>query len=538
MARTLRITVPVAILFASLAFLPHTTHAAQINISIANMAFSPSALTVNAGDTVAWTNNDSVAHTVTADDGSFNSGTVQPGQTYTHLFTSSGAVSYHCALHPSMTGTVSIAASAAAGNSGNAADLKAQAQALLNRITALQAQLGGSTTAPSGVTLDSSACPLIGRSLKKGSSGDDVSRLQQFLARDTAIYPEAQVSGYYGALTEAAVKRWQVKYNIVSTGDAATTGYGVVGPRTAAAIALVCSTLNGGGAAPGTQSGANVGGYIQVTPISGPVPLAVKVIVTVNTVNSCTGGSYQLDYGDGTLPNTITVPAGNCQQQVQTLGHSYLYGGNYQITLSAGSHRTSASVIAYGPGPSQGVPGVTTPSQNDSLSASPTSGTAPLSVTFSGVINGAQACGGGSYNLQFGDGQSVPLTFDSATCSARSFSVSHQYQSAARFSAKLYKGTSTSALAANEVFIDVSGGTATTPMTVVPGIGGNPLAAQAQFDGGCSSYTIDWGDGATPATGTCGTGAMTVGHTYSLNGSYTVTLTRGSRVDTAGITIQ
>ena len=100
------------------------------------------------------------------------------------------------------------------------AELQAQAQALLAQVQALQAQLGagitggtgtGGTTIPvytgtSGVKqlhgVNSSACPLIGRALGS-ASGDDVSRLQQFLARDPSVYPEARVTGYYGALTEA-----------------------------------------------------------------------------------------------------------------------------------------------------------------------------------------------------------------------------------------------------------------------------------------------------------------------------------------------
>ncbi len=80
------------------------------------------------------------------------------------------------------------------------------------------------------------ACSPLTRQLKKGSrdsdTGGEVSRLQRFLARDAAIYPESLISGYFGSLTDQAVKRWQTKYNVVSFGDAALTGYGSVGPKT------------------------------------------------------------------------------------------------------------------------------------------------------------------------------------------------------------------------------------------------------------------------------------------------------------------
>src|SRR5947209_91487 len=67
------------------------------SVSISGMAFNPPTLEVHAGDTVTWTNNDQVSHSVTADDGSFDSsaalcrstltvGCVQPGRTYVHNF--------------------------------------------------------------------------------------------------------------------------------------------------------------------------------------------------------------------------------------------------------------------------------------------------------------------------------------------------------------------------------------------------------------------------------------------------------------------
>lgn len=80
------------------------------------------------------------------------------------------------------------------------------------------------------------SCLPVTKQLKKGSrdseTGGEVSRLQKFLARDAAIYPSGIISGYFGNLTEQAVKKWQTKYGIVSYGDAPSTGYGVVGPKT------------------------------------------------------------------------------------------------------------------------------------------------------------------------------------------------------------------------------------------------------------------------------------------------------------------
>ena len=64
--------------------------------------------------------------------------------------------------------------------------------------------------------------------LQKGNRGVDVANLQKALSMD-GVYPEAIFSGNYGNLTEIAVIKFQVKYNIVSGGSPSTTGYGRVG---------------------------------------------------------------------------------------------------------------------------------------------------------------------------------------------------------------------------------------------------------------------------------------------------------------------
>ena len=84
------------------------TSTGPAKVSIVNLAYSPSAITVPAGTTVMWTNMDPVSHTVTADDNSFNSGLIPPGQTYSHTFTTPGAVPYHCLVHPFMHGMIVV----------------------------------------------------------------------------------------------------------------------------------------------------------------------------------------------------------------------------------------------------------------------------------------------------------------------------------------------------------------------------------------------------------------------------------------------
>ncbi len=74
------------------------------------MYYSPSTITVVIGvnNTVTWINNDDVPHTVTATGGSFNSGNLNAGQTWSHTFTTPGTYAYYCAYHQWMTGTVVV----------------------------------------------------------------------------------------------------------------------------------------------------------------------------------------------------------------------------------------------------------------------------------------------------------------------------------------------------------------------------------------------------------------------------------------------
>ncbi|OQP62880.1 hypothetical protein A3860_26585 [Niastella vici] len=73
-----------------------------------NMSFSVASLTVKAGTTVTWTNNDNVTHTVTADDNSFNSGDITAGHSYTKTFSVQGTFPYHCIYHSMMKATVIV----------------------------------------------------------------------------------------------------------------------------------------------------------------------------------------------------------------------------------------------------------------------------------------------------------------------------------------------------------------------------------------------------------------------------------------------
>ena len=80
--------------------------AADVNIE--NFAFSAPTITVAAGTTVKWTNNDDIPHTVRAVDGSFHSKAMDTADTYAFTFAKPGVYSYFCTLHPKMVGKVVV----------------------------------------------------------------------------------------------------------------------------------------------------------------------------------------------------------------------------------------------------------------------------------------------------------------------------------------------------------------------------------------------------------------------------------------------
>lgn len=79
-----------------------------LEVAIAGFAYSPAELSVGAGLQVTWTNKDSATHTVTLDDGSSDSGRMSQGSTFTLALPTAGSYAYHCAIHPAMTGVITV----------------------------------------------------------------------------------------------------------------------------------------------------------------------------------------------------------------------------------------------------------------------------------------------------------------------------------------------------------------------------------------------------------------------------------------------
>jgi plastocyanin len=85
-----------------------TASTATKAVAIKAAGFQPATVTIATGDAVKWTNRDTKTHQVVANNGSFASAVIRPGNGYTHVFRSAGTFRYHDALHPALTGKVVV----------------------------------------------------------------------------------------------------------------------------------------------------------------------------------------------------------------------------------------------------------------------------------------------------------------------------------------------------------------------------------------------------------------------------------------------
>jgi len=97
-----------------------TGSSANGQVIMKGIRFQPAELTVHPGETVEFKNEDIVAHTVTADDGSFDSGLIQPGSSWKMTVQKAGTIAYHCTPHPNMKATL-VASTGTQTKEGNGA---------------------------------------------------------------------------------------------------------------------------------------------------------------------------------------------------------------------------------------------------------------------------------------------------------------------------------------------------------------------------------------------------------------------------------
>ena len=92
------------------AFAAAPARSAEATVMIDNFTFNPPRLTVKAGTTVTWNNEDDIPHTVAASAKAFKSKALDTGDKFSFTFATPGQYEYFCSLHPHMTGTIVVEA--------------------------------------------------------------------------------------------------------------------------------------------------------------------------------------------------------------------------------------------------------------------------------------------------------------------------------------------------------------------------------------------------------------------------------------------
>jgi len=164
--------------------------AAGHDVAVQNFAYNPASITVQVGDSVTWTNQDAVPHTVTADDGSFDQPLNASGGVATITFTKAGTFTYHCTIHPSMHGTVVVEGQQATTPTAPATP------------PATASPTPGSSAAPSGTQTPDQACTLTVKdfTVAPGSTSVTVPDAQQVDAGYVVIHESTSSGGVGGVI--------------------------------------------------------------------------------------------------------------------------------------------------------------------------------------------------------------------------------------------------------------------------------------------------------------------------------------------------
>lgn len=106
----MRLLIAAVLLAATIPAPAPASDAAPVSVHIRDDKFVPATITVPAGHKVTFVNDDDDAHTVTADNGSWDSEGLNQGQSWSRSFPKAGKITYHCTVHPFMKGTIVVKA--------------------------------------------------------------------------------------------------------------------------------------------------------------------------------------------------------------------------------------------------------------------------------------------------------------------------------------------------------------------------------------------------------------------------------------------
>ncbi len=108
MKKTIYLAITLIVMSMALALSAGTQKNEPVLVKIDNFSFNPSKLTIPAGTTVTWLNNDDVPHTVVSAARAFKSAVLDTGDRFSRQFDTPGTYDYYCSIHPHMKGKVVV----------------------------------------------------------------------------------------------------------------------------------------------------------------------------------------------------------------------------------------------------------------------------------------------------------------------------------------------------------------------------------------------------------------------------------------------
>ena len=367
-------------------------------------------------------------------------------------------------------------------------ELQQQIKNLLAKVSSLQLQMKQQQSASStAIAMPAPAptqriCAVINRNLSRGSTGNDVQALQDFLY-DEGFMTDAKATGYFGSATARALAKWQTKNSIAARG--------LFGPMSRERIRVWCG------------DGGN--GLMNVSPNKGTAPLTVTITARTGDASDyrpsmADGRDTMIDFGDGSERQWVhcavtaqEIYPARCQS-VQSFSHTYTADGTYTVSLlksggmcvgGCGDQTLSSEKVTVGT------------TQNVLLNATPQSGTAPLTVTFTtsvGINSDVPA-------IDFGDGVSASMMKGSCIAIMAikggqggircSMTATHTYTQNGSYTAKLLSGST------DQAVITVGADTSNGTLSADPQSGAAPLPVSFAFHPTEESgaYWIEYGDG-------------------------------------------
>ena len=198
--------------------------------------------------------------------------------------------------------------------------------------------LAASVTATSGTAIAIGPCYPFSHSLSVGSTGGDVTALQNYLATQGDF--NVSSTGYFGIITRAAVGRWQAANGVAASGAA---GNGIFGPLSRAYFVRSCGGGDGSGGGTGGGSSAEV---FSANPQTGIAPLSVQF---TSTAPQGTDLGSAVSFGDGATGTLMFAPVCSSCNALAVVSHTYTAPGTYTATLTDGVCACPADGVCHCP---------------------------------------------------------------------------------------------------------------------------------------------------------------------------------------------